>query len=166
MHGATPSTLRGAKVVDAHELADLMGTQHPLAIDVANLERRPEGRPADKLWMPIHRSVPGATWLPGAGSGTRDTAFADAFSARVAAATGGDKTKPIVTFCHPQRWGSWNAAKRLTDLGYTNVYWYPGGAEGWEATHASQPMFEDPQWKAKGFDKDSSVTLEPKAAGR
>ena len=37
----------------------------------------------------------------------------------------GDKDKPIVTFCHPERWGSWNTAKRLTQLGYTHVYWYP-----------------------------------------
>ena len=166
MHGATPATLKGGTVIDARALADLLAKQQPLAIDVANLEHRPEDRPADQLWMPIHRSVPGASWLPGAGSGTRDPAFADAFAKWAAAATGGDKGKPIDTFCHPERWGSWNAAKRLTELGYTHVYWYPGGSEGWSATAATRVVREDPHWKAAGFDKDSSLTLEPKAAGK
>jgi rhodanese-related sulfurtransferase len=26
---------------------------------------------------------------------------------------------------------SWNAAKRVLEMGYTNVAWYPDGTEGW-----------------------------------
>ena len=48
-------------------------------------------------------------------------------------ATNGDKQRPIVTFA----WciNRWHAAirARLVALGYTNVYWYRGGWEAWDA---------------------------------
>ena len=66
------------------------------------------------------------------------------------------RSRPIITFCHPQRWGSWNAAKRLTELHYTHVYWYPGGSEGWAAQGALKAVAEDRQWQAGGFDKSSA----------
>jgi rhodanese-related sulfurtransferase len=27
---------------------------------------------------------------------------------------------------------SWNAAKRAAQYGYSQVYWYPDGSDGWE----------------------------------
>lgn len=156
MQGNTPRTLRGATVIDAQAFTALVAAQHPVLIDVANLEHRPDGRPPGLDWQPIHRSVPGATWLPGAGTGHDVPGFAAAFAARVAEATGGDKDKPIVTFCHAQRWGSWNAAKRLTDLGYRHVYWYPGGSEGWGTEAPMQAIAEDGRWRATGFDRSSA----------
>ena len=35
---------------------------------------------------------------------------------------------------------SWNAAKRAVAWGFTNVIWYPGGVEEWEA--AKLPLEE------------------------
>ena len=53
--------------------------------------------------------------------------------------TGGDKAAPVVFYCDPSCWMSWNAAKRaVTELGYTRVYWYPEGAQGWK--EAGQPL--------------------------
>ena len=109
LHGQTPATLAGAKVVDVDEVAKLV-QRHAVIIDVANLDKKPPGQPADMPWKPIHRSIPGATWMPGAGSGTSDAAFSKAFDARVEALTGGDKNKPCWPFATPPRWGSWNAA--------------------------------------------------------
>ena len=37
----------------------------------------------------------------------------------------------IVTFCLDDCWMSWNAAKRLHALGYTNVWWLAEGTDGW-----------------------------------
>lgn len=54
--GETPSTLRGATVIDARQHADLLATRWPLMIDAANLPHRPEGRVAT---VPVHGSVPG-----------------------------------------------------------------------------------------------------------
>ena len=41
---------------------------------------------------------------------------------------------------------SWNAAKRAaTELGYTDVYWYPEGVQGWkEAGLDLEPAREFP----------------------
>ena len=47
--------------------------------------------------------------------------------------TGGDKNRPVVFYCDANCWMSWNAAKRaLVELGYTSVYWYPEGVQGWQ----------------------------------
>lgn len=147
MHGDTPATLSGATVIGADRLAAMLD-QHPVIIDVAHPDS-----PADHgARNRPHLSVPGATWMPGAGSGSVDPEFAALFEKRLAAMTGGDKQKPVVAFCHPRRWGSWNAAKRAIELGYRNVYWMPTGSEGWHATHKPAFVYEDAAWKA-AFDK-------------
>ena len=46
----------------------------------------------------------------------------------------GDKHQPIVTFAWCiNRWNARNLALRLVALGYTNVYWYRGVWEAWDA---------------------------------
>ena len=100
------------------------------------------------IWSPTHRSLPGAVFLQGGGSGTDDKAYVDDYGSRVAALTGGDKGKPIVTLCHPDCWGSYNAAKRLAGLGYTRVYWYREGVEGWQAEHDTAMAKPDAAWVA------------------
>lgn len=140
MHSTTPASLAGATVVDARRLMDIVKNDRPALIDVSNLDRRPPGLRPDAVWSPIHRSLPAASWWPGAGEGTSEAAFADRFAAQAEKLTGGDKSKPVVTFCHPNRWGSWNAGKRLVALGYTRVYWFPGGSEGW--AEAGQRLVE------------------------
>ena len=80
MQGATPKTLSGATVIDATAFAAIVAHQDPVLVDVANLEHQPEGRAPGLGWTPIHRSVPGATWLPGAGTGKDAPGFADAWA--------------------------------------------------------------------------------------
>ena len=122
-------------MIDTATLAKLIETQHPLLLDVAEADRKPAGMSKTMLWLPTHRSIPGATFLQGGGNGTADAAYIHAFGTRVADLTKGDKAKPIVTFCHPDCWGSYNAAKRLVAMGYSHVYWYRDGVEGWQAEH-------------------------------
>lgn len=146
LHGYTPNTVTGASVIDTAGLTRMAAEDHPLLVDVAEADHRPDAMAKSAIWMPSHRSVPDATWLPGAGSGTGDPQFAQAFAARLSALTNGDKGRPVVTFCHPECWGSWNAAKRLAALGYTRVYWYPEGMEGWQAEHDTAIVMADPAW--------------------
>ena len=146
MHGYTPNTVAGGTVIDTAGLAKLMSVDHPLLLDVAEKDRKPPSMDKDMIWLPSHRSLPGAVFLQEGGRGVPDPAYADAFKARVAVLTGGNKAEPIVTFCHPDCWGSWNAAKRLIGDGYTKVYWYPEGVEGWQAEHDTRVVKPDAAW--------------------
>lgn len=147
--GYTPPTLKGAAVVDADALAALMaGPDKPVLIDVAAPDRKPSNFPADRLWLPVHPSIPGAIWMPEAGAEPLAPEREALFYARVAELTGGDKARPVVVFCHVECWGSWNAAKRLVQKGYTGVRWFPEGVEGWQETHETATLRVDPAWKA------------------
>ncbi len=154
MHADTPDKLKGATVIDTKALAEMRESAHPLLLDVAEAEKKPPSMAKDMPWMPTHRSIPGAVWLVGAGSGTSDSAFAAAFKERIAALAGHNMDRPVIVFCHPHCWGSWNAAKRLVGLGYRHVYWYPEGVEGWQSAHDTKVVKPDAGWeKALSQDK-------------
>jgi PQQ-dependent catabolism-associated CXXCW motif protein len=51
---------------------------------------------------------------------------------RLTALTANALDRPIVAYCHPMCWSSWNAAKRALAFGYSNISWYLDGAEGWQ----------------------------------
>ena len=119
-----------------------------MLIDVALADRKPAGFPADRPWLPAHRSVPGAVWMPNAGAAPL-IPNAKRRSSSASTLTGGDKAKPIVTFCHPDCWGSWNAAKRLVQRGYTAVHWFPGRNRGLAEGHETTVIRQDPAWAGK-----------------
>ncbi|GLS42336.1 rhodanese-like domain-containing protein [Methylobacterium brachythecii] len=152
-HGYTPSTLDGATVVDLAALDKLITDDKPLLLDVVLADRKPEGLPPGTLWSPSHRSIPGAVWLPGAGVAPMKPEQQTGFLKRVEALTGGDRSKPIVTFCQPECWGSWNAGKRLVSAGYSRVYWWPLGVEGWQDSHDTAVVKADKAWTAAADDK-------------
>jgi PQQ-dependent catabolism-associated CXXCW motif protein len=146
MRGYTPNTVAGGTVLDTPALAKLLEAEKPVLIDVALVEVKPPSMAPGTPWLPVHRTIPGAIWLPGAGSA--DPQFAERFKSRLAELTSGDMGRAVVTFCHPECWGSWNAAKRLVGLGYAHVYWYPDGMEGWQADHDVAAVEADPAWAA------------------
>lgn len=130
-----PATLKGATVLDARGLADLIAQHNPVLVDVLPRQPKPKDRSPDQVWIEPRRSdIPGSHWLPNTGFGYIPKATQDYFAGALADLSGGDKNKPLVFYCDPDCWMSWNAAKRaMTELGYTNVYWFPGGAAGWAA---------------------------------
>ncbi len=150
MHGETPATLAGAKVVGAAEVA-MLKSEGALLIDVAEAPPKPPGASPDMPWLPVHMSIPGAVWFAGGGFGDGNPAYQRRFAARVAQLTGGDRMRPIVAFCHPRCWGSWNAAKRLVLLGYGEVHWFPSGVEGWEGKYSLAPVKPDKGWEGGGL---------------
>lgn len=129
-----PATLDGATVVGtADGLEALMRKREPLLIDVLPRQPKPENRNPALPWIEKRETIPGAFWLPNTGFGELPPATMAYFQDTLERLTGGDKAKPLVFFCEPQCWQSWNAARRaLTELGYTQVYWYPEGTAGWK----------------------------------
>ncbi|MGH7080784.1 MAG: rhodanese-like domain-containing protein, partial [Acetobacteraceae bacterium] len=83
-----------------------------------------------------HHDIPGSVWLPDAGERAPSPALARWFRARLAVLAG-RPDRPLVFYCHIHCQRSFNAALRAIDDGYSRVYWYPLGIEGW--TEAGQP---------------------------
>ena len=135
----TPATLRGATVLMTPEAEALWRRGGAAFIDVMPQPKRPANLPADTLWRsPVRDSIPGALWVPNVGFGeiAPDT---DAYFRRsLAAASGGDPTRPVVFLCMRDCWMSWSAARRAMDYGYTAVHWYPDGTDG--CREASLPL--------------------------
>lgn len=148
MHGQTPKTLGGAAVVDLAAVEALM-VEKPLLLDVGPAARKPENLPSDRLWLPAHRSIPNAIWMPGAGVAPLDAAREQVFYDRIGELVQGDKTKPIVVFCRSDCWGGWNAGKRLVTKGYTSIRWFPAGLDAWQDKHETAEVKPDSDWSAE-----------------
>lgn len=135
-----PATLAGATVVSTVALRQLIAERAPILVDVLPKQRKPRDRDQEQLWIePKREHIPGSAWLPNVGLGELSPDFAEYFVTELAKLTGGDKSRPVVFYCDANCWMSWNAGKRaLTELGYTQVYWYPDGVQGWK--QAGQPM--------------------------
>lgn len=127
-----PATLKGAGVLDTAGLETLMRERGPILIDVMPRQPKPDNRSSDLPWVEKREHIPGSFWLPNTGFGDLPPDTRTYFARSLARLTGGDLAKPLVFYCEPDCWQSWNAAKRArTELGYREVYWYPEGATGW-----------------------------------
>ncbi len=128
----TPATLAGARVVTTAEAEALWKDKAAIFIDVLPRPPRPSNLPPGTVWRDRPRSnIPGSIWLPDTGYGELAPSTEEYLRANVARVTGGDRTKLLVVYCLRNCWMSWNAAKRLVAMGYTNVAWYPEGTDGW-----------------------------------
>ncbi|WP_425093008.1 PQQ-dependent catabolism-associated CXXCW motif protein [Tropicimonas sp. S265A] len=120
-----------AQLVDAAEARALIEAG-ALALDVygASYSRFDE---LDGTWLVSEQrlSLPGALWLPETGRGTLNETMESYLRTNLAKATAGNRDHPLVVFCIADCWMSWNAAQRLSNLGYTQVYWYRLGTDGW-----------------------------------
>ncbi len=135
-HAPTPATVAGGTAVGTEEAAALWRERRAVFVDVLSAPRRPEGLRADALWKPVpRRDIPGSLWLPEVGRGALSPALDRYFRDHLAAASGGDRSRPFVFYCLADCWMSWNATKRAASYGYTRLYWYRDGTDGWEKAH-------------------------------
>ncbi len=111
--------------------AQLRPDRDALFIDVMPAEGGQ--READGHWRlaSVRHSIPGAHWFPESGRGLPDPAIETWFVRGVQRLVGGRKDRPIIVFCLADCWMSWNAARRLKALGYTQVWWLAEGTDGW-----------------------------------
>jgi PQQ-dependent catabolism-associated CXXCW motif protein len=142
MAGAVPATLAGATVLaDPAAVAAWMAANHPVLLDVSPPPKKPPVMAPGMPWLPpAHQDIPGSVWLPDAGRGLLRPQGAEAYRRAVEKLAGAPPGKPVLAYCHPRCWVSWNAAKFLIRAGYTRVAWFPGGIEAWAAAgHDMQP---------------------------
>lgn len=123
----TPTHVEGAHTVTTVELQSMLASDRPpLLIDV--------------IGGPQTVSLPNAIWLRDAGVGRHlDDDIQAWLDLHLSRLTDRDKSRPVVFFCASRMcWLAHNATLRALDLGYTNVYWYRGGRDSWQA--AGLPM--------------------------
>jgi PQQ-dependent catabolism-associated CXXCW motif protein len=123
----TPTRIQGARTITTIELEEMLASSRPpVLIDVIGGAQTV--------------SLPGAIWLRDAGVGRHlDDDIQAWFDLHLSQVTARDKSRPVVFFCASRMcWLAHNAALRALDLGYTDVYWYRGGRDAWQA--AGLPM--------------------------
>lgn len=76
-------------------------------------------------------SLPGAVWLPEVGRGRLSKIMQRYLTNNLVRITAGDRDRPLIVYCVADCWMSWNAAQRIADLGYSRVYWFRLGTDGW-----------------------------------
>ncbi|MEI2384311.1 quinoprotein dehydrogenase-associated putative ABC transporter substrate-binding protein [Breoghania sp. JC706] len=140
-----PAGLAGARTVDVDGLLALRESEEPVLIDVFPAARKPEGRTPDQIWRePKRATIKGAHWLANMGLGALPEREETAFRAELERLSDGGK-HPLVFFCEPECWMSWNAAKRALSYGFDKVVWYPGGVARW--SEADQLLEETRPWR-------------------
>ncbi len=132
--GLTPMSAPGVKTIRTADLARYLAQAHPVVIDTVS--------------YPWGRSIPGAIGLKSAGVGGSVTDVAQTELRRaVQALTHGDVATPIVAVgWNAERFDGRNLALRLAALGYTQVYWYRGGREAWEAADMPETELAVRDW--------------------
>ncbi|MGD9784626.1 MAG: rhodanese-like domain-containing protein [Hyphomicrobiaceae bacterium] len=129
---AVPDTPPAGTRVWLDDIDRLIAQERAVLIDVAPIT----GAGFDPVtgdWRSIkdRETLPGAYWLPEVGRGRLDDTVARYLAAELERLTGRDTSRPIVVFCTADCWMSWNAMKRFAALGYTRLYWFPEGTDGW-----------------------------------
>lgn len=135
----TPLTLEGAQVIETAALLAMPAGDRPILIDTTPLVRSGL-TDFDGTWSSTAErwNLPDSLWLPNVGYGYLDATMTAFFAEQLAKATSGDRDRPILFYCYLDCWMSWNAGKRALEMGYTQVFWYPSGSDGWR--EAGEPL--------------------------
>lgn len=129
----------GAAQIAVPAAADIWRSREALFIDVLPAEGGVADRSTGRWRLAEpHNSIPGAFWFPGAGAGDLSVATNRWLQRGLASLARGQKDRMIVVFCKADCWLSWNAARRLASSGYSNVWWFAEGADGWR--EAGMPL--------------------------
>lgn len=115
----TPTTIPGAKVITTQALMEM---------------RAGKTKPALFVAYNAQSVIPGAIVVDGAGEERLLGPDLERFTSLLARETQGDKTRPVIFYCHGAKcWLSYNASLHAREAGYTNVFWYRGGRDAWKA---------------------------------
>ena len=127
-----PANVPGGAVISAADVADLVKNRSAILIDV--LPSDGAGLDAAtgqwRLSKP-RQDIPGSVWLPDVGKGDLSPVIDEYFRDNLARLTKGNLTAPVIIYCQADCWMSWNAVKRASSYGYTALYWFSEGSDGW-----------------------------------
>ncbi|MFJ3485055.1 PQQ-dependent catabolism-associated CXXCW motif protein [Pseudomonas sp. NPDC090202] len=126
----TPEQVSGAHIIDTAQLQALLEQpQKPLLIDVYRRQwlqgRFIEDEP--------HANLPGSHWLANTGDGELAPQWMEYLTLNLRRLSDGHQDRPLVFYCRSDCWLSWNAIKRASALGYSQLYWYRDGLDAWLA---------------------------------
>ena len=117
-------------ILDTDEIKNIVNSRSSILLDTWKKDIKPEALD-QKKWMPAKRyTIPGAKWLPNVGLETLTPELRKYFEETVKRLTKGNKDAKIVCFCR-RGYYSKIAAERLVQMGYTNIFLYPG-TDVWE----------------------------------
>ena len=127
-----PDAITGGTTIGPEEAHQLWTDGAAAFVDVLPQPPKPANLPEGTLWREKpHDTIPGAIWLPNVGYGKIADVTAAYFRAGLTEVTNGDPSRPVVFFGLEDCWMSWNAARRAIEWGYSAVYWFPEGTDGW-----------------------------------
>ncbi|MGE4408164.1 PQQ-dependent catabolism-associated CXXCW motif protein [Pseudomonas sp.] len=125
----TPATAEGARTLDTTALQALLAEIPDVVLVDVYRSQWLAGR---FIQSEPHANLPGSVWLANTGDGTLQPEWANHFSESLARITQGSSDRPLVFYCRSDCWLGWNATRRARALGYTKLYWYRDGVDGWE----------------------------------
>lgn len=123
MHGPTPTSIPGGRLITTVELAAML--------------QQNQGQANGTLLFHVLGSppmIPGAIQAaPASAPGNFSDQTQQEFGQFLQQATQGNRARPMVFYCQStQCWMSYNAALRAINMGYSSVLWYRGGIEAWQ----------------------------------
>ena len=125
----TPDHAEGGQLITTAELNAIISSEiPPLLINVQPLQ----WRQGIFLQQQPQTGIPGSRWLPNVGQGEPEQIWLDYFRFYLHENTDGRTDTDIVLYCTADCWMSWNAVKRAHSWGYTQLYWYKEGIDGWQ----------------------------------
>lgn len=127
-----PSSVPGGKTVAAADIAELLKSQNAILVDVMPSDGAGPD-PSTGTWRITtpRTDIPGSVWLPDVGKGKISADLDTYFRDNLTRLTRGNKSRAIIVYCQSDCWMSWNAVKRASAYGYTALYWFPEGSDGW-----------------------------------
>lgn len=140
-----PATVPGGQRIDIDALDQLVKDRGAILLDVMPSEGAGLNTETGQWATKIHDNIPGSTWLPDVGKGRLDERLDRYLADNLARLTVGDMGRPIIIYCQSDCWMGWNAVQRIAALGYTSLYWYPDGVDGWrDWDRATMPAMPTP----------------------
>ena len=155
MHGPTPTSIPGGQVVTTDRLLAMyqQGMQNGGLLVFHVLGPGPT--------LPMAQNAVGASQ-----PGNFQDQTQQQFGQYLQQVTQGNKGVPMVFYCQStQCWMSYNAALRAINMGYTQVYWYRGGIEAWQAVQNMAMNMQQGGMQQGGMNMQHGGQMPPPTSG-